>query len=115
MTDLFLSLITEPPFTKHFSKEILLNIVCIPMEIPDYPCQTQAIERAIQLVTKASYSVTGEEARHELILSTLTSREKMPAFGGCLISGTGRVKMPNFLDGTGSFRKLCQYLICGTG
>ena len=46
------------------------------MEIPGYPCHTQAIEKTIQLVTKASYSVTGEEARHGLIFSTPTSREK---------------------------------------
>ena len=53
------------------------------MDIPGYPCHTQAVEaveRTIQLVTKASSSVTGEEARHGLILSTLTSREKMPTF-----------------------------------
>ena len=80
MIDWETSLITEPPFTKHLSEEILLNSVCTPMEIPSYPCHTQAVERTIQLVTKASSSVTGEEARHGLILSTLTSREKMPTF-----------------------------------
>ena len=68
MIDWETSLITEPHFTKHLSKEILLNIVCTPMEIPGYPCHTQAVERTIQLITKASYSVTGEEARHGLIL-----------------------------------------------
>ena len=46
------------------------------MEIPGYPCHTQAVERTIQLVTKASYSVTVEEARHRLIFLTPTSREK---------------------------------------
>ena len=45
------------------------------MEIQGYPCHTQAVERTIQLFTKALSSVTGEEARHGLTLSTLTSRE----------------------------------------
>ena len=66
-------------FTKHFSKEILLNIVCTLLEIPGYPCRAQAVEITIQLVTKALTSVTEEEARHELILSTLTS-EKNASF-----------------------------------
>ena len=80
MIDWETSLITEPPFTKHFSKEILLNIMCTPMAIAGYPCHTQAVERTIQLVTKASSSVTLEEARHGFILSTLTSREKNACF-----------------------------------
>ena len=36
------------------------------MEIPGYPCRAQAVERTIQLVTKALTSVTEEEVRHEL-------------------------------------------------
>ena len=79
MIDWETSFITEPPFTKYLSKEVLINSVRTPIEIPGYPCHTQAVERTIQLVTKSSCSVT-EEARHGLILSTLFSREKMPAF-----------------------------------
>ena len=51
-------LITEPPFTKYLSKEVLINSVLTPIEIPGYPCHTQAVERTIQLVTKSSCSVT---------------------------------------------------------
>ena len=40
-------------------KYVLLNIVCTPMEIPGYPWHTHAVERTIQLVTKALTSVTG--------------------------------------------------------
>ena len=69
MIDWETSLMTEPPFTKHFSKEILLNIVCTPMEIPGYPCHTQAVERTIQLVTKASSSVTGEVKKRLYMLN----------------------------------------------
>ena len=80
MIDWETSLKTEPPITKHLSEEILLNSVCTPINIPGYACHTQAVERTILLVTKASSLVTGEEARHGLILSTLTSRERMPSF-----------------------------------
>ncbi|KAI6657812.1 hypothetical protein LOD99_561 [Oopsacas minuta] len=80
MIDWETSFITEPPFTRYLSKEVLINCVRAPLEIPAYPCHTQAVERTIKLVTKSSCSVTGEDARHGLILSTLTSREKMPAF-----------------------------------
>ena len=72
--------ITEPPFTKHFSKELLLILCVTPMEFPGYPFHTQAVERTIQLGTKASSSVTGEEVRNGLILPTITSREIMSVF-----------------------------------
>ena len=50
------------------------------MDTPGYPCHLQAVERTIQLVTRAGHPVTEEEARHGLILSTLSSKERMPAF-----------------------------------
>ena len=74
------SIITEPTFTKLHSKEMLLSSVSTHIEIPGHPCHTQAVERTIQLITKTSASVIGEEARHVLILGTLTSREEMSAF-----------------------------------
>ena len=86
------SLITEPPFTKHLSEEILLNSVCTPMEIPGYPYHTQYVERTIQLVTKAFTSVTGEEARHGFILSALTSREK------CLLLSQKKIMYVKFTE-----------------
>ena len=48
------------------------------MEVPNYPCHNQAVERNVKLVTEASLSVAGEEARHGLVLSTITSRKNMP-------------------------------------
>ena len=52
MIDWETSLITEPPFKKYLSKEILINNVRTHIEILGYPCHTQAVERSIQLVTK---------------------------------------------------------------
>ena len=36
MIDWETTFITEPPFTKHLSKEVLLSSVCTPIEIPGY-------------------------------------------------------------------------------
>ena len=41
------SLITEAPFTKHFSKEIQLKNVCTPVEIQVCPCHTQAVSKEL--------------------------------------------------------------------
>ena len=52
MIDWETHLITEPPFAKYFSKEVLIKGVRTPIEISGYPCHTQAVERIIQIVTK---------------------------------------------------------------
>ncbi|KAI6658225.1 hypothetical protein LOD99_15494 [Oopsacas minuta] len=63
MIDWETSFITEPPSTRYFSKEVLINCVRAPLEIPAYPRHTQAVERTIQSVAKSSCSVAGEDAR----------------------------------------------------
>ena len=74
------SFVTEPPFTKSLSNEDLLQCIDQQMEVPNYPCHNQAVERNVKLVTEASLSVAGEEARHGMVLSTITSRKNMPVF-----------------------------------
>ena len=44
------------------------------------PCLTQAVERAVKLVTEASKSVCGSAKRNGVIMATLLSREKRPIF-----------------------------------
>ncbi|KAK4874453.1 hypothetical protein RN001_013813 [Aquatica leii] len=44
------------------------------------PCHTQAVERCIRLVTEASSSVCGNEARDGLIRAKLASRSELPKF-----------------------------------
>ena len=68
------SSITEPPFTKSFSNEDLHQCMDQQMEVANYTCHNQAVERNVNLVTEASFSVAGEEARHGMVLSTITSR-----------------------------------------
>lgn len=56
---------TGRPFTSDFAK---------------FPCHTQAVERCVKLVTEASKSVCGTEARDGFIRTTLLSRSVMPEF-----------------------------------
>jgi len=73
--------ITEPPLTRHISTETLKKIISKEyddIEFLNYPCHTQAVERCVKLVTEASNSVCGPEAREGFILSRITSRECLP-------------------------------------
>ena len=42
------------------------------MKIPEYPYQTQCVERYIKLVTEASEAVYGTENRNGWILNTIS-------------------------------------------
>lgn len=71
----------EPPLTKHFSREDILEKISTgeaPESIQNFPCHTQAVERHIKLVTEASAAVCGSEGRDGFIRTRLYSRNKMP-------------------------------------
>ena len=75
---------TEPPLTTVFSDH-QINQFCSTAALPDdkwteVPCDTQAVERHIKLVSEASATVCGKERRDGFILSSLASREKQPQF-----------------------------------
>ena len=75
--------VTEPPATKKISTEditSLINTKELPKLIPDFPCHTQAVERLIKLVTEASTSVVGNEARDGYIRNRIQGRKKLPKF-----------------------------------
>ena len=74
------SFVTEPPLTNSLPNEDLLQCIDQQMEVPNYPCHNQAVERNVKLVTEASLSVAGEEARHGMVLFTITSRKKYACF-----------------------------------
>ncbi|KAG5881012.1 hypothetical protein JTB14_015099 [Gonioctena quinquepunctata] len=67
--------------------EVFIEIVKNPdtsmifSEIKSYPCHTQAVERAVKIVTEASATVCGNENRDGVIGAKLESREMMPSFG----------------------------------
>lgn len=44
------------------------------------PCHTQAVERCVKSVTRASLKVSGPTARHGYIMNELKSRSTMPSF-----------------------------------
>ena len=51
-----------------------------PLHIPNYPTNSQSVERAVKLVSEASLQVFGYERRHELILSRQAARQERPAY-----------------------------------
>ena len=58
-----------------------------PFQPPKYKCHTQAVERAVKLVTEAASSVVGEEARDGFIRATKSCR-----------MGRNSIRMPLYQD-----------------
>ena len=59
----------------NMTNEQLTSVKDSPLEVPAYPCHTQAVERAIRLVTEASSSVIGHEAREGFIRQRILARK----------------------------------------
>ena len=72
--------LTEPPFTLDFKEADLLAIKEAPLEVPHYPCHTQAVERAIKIVSEASAAVVGQEAREGFISQRIKERQELTKF-----------------------------------
>lgn len=76
--------INEPPVTFGISEEELLQFIeqkgtpCV--TFPRLPCHTQAVERCVKTVTKASGAVCGADRRDGYIKVQLESRGLMPFF-----------------------------------
>lgn len=75
--------VTEPPMTEQFSSEELKQMI---KKVPDeihifkFPCHSQSVERCVKLVTEASATVCGQEARDGFIRCRIASRESLPKF-----------------------------------
>ena len=74
--------VTEPPITRIISMTELDECISEkkmfhPM---NYPLHTQAVERAIKVVTEASLQVCGNDAREGLIQARLGSRDRISSF-----------------------------------
>ena len=52
----------------------------IPLSIPDYPNHTQAVERAVKLMTEAASKVVGFKQRHGMICPRIKARKLIPRF-----------------------------------
>lgn len=76
--------VTEPPITRNISDDelsfLVLNLPNELKKIMRFPCHTQAVERHIKLVTQASMTVIGQEARDSLIRGGIKSRSIIPEF-----------------------------------
>jgi hypothetical protein len=76
--------VTSPPILSHISNEELearLHENNLNLQIIDFPCHTQAVERCVKIVTEASRCVIGENSRDGFIRNRIESRSKMPSFG----------------------------------
>lgn len=74
---------TEPPLTMSWSEDELKSMIKnVPDEINifNFPCHSQAVERCVKLVTEASMAVCGTEERDGFIHARITSRSELPVF-----------------------------------
>ena len=69
--------IIEPPLTLSVSEADLLSFG---ESVPKFPVHTQAVERAVQVVTQAASAVVGQEARHGYICARLKHTKLVPMF-----------------------------------
>lgn len=84
--------VTELPLVKHVSIDSLKDFIRKTSEaqpnskvdplidFPRLPCHTQAVERAVKLVTESAQNVCGSIAREGYIRAKIDSRENMPKF-----------------------------------
>ena len=70
----------EPPLTMHLSDEQIRDIIMTPLNIPNYPSHTQAVERAVKLTTEAASKVVGYKQRHGMICQRVKARQMIPKF-----------------------------------
>ena len=72
--------LSEPPLTRNKTEAEILSFKETPFDVPKYPCHTQAVERAIRLVSEASAAVVGKEARDGFIRQRIEARKELPTF-----------------------------------
>ena len=75
--------LNEPPVTRHLSTDLLISVKEGSVQLPQltaFSNHTQAVERCIKMVTDASSTVVGQEARDGLIRSKIEGRKKLPNF-----------------------------------
>ncbi|KAL3041503.1 hypothetical protein OYC64_019650 [Pagothenia borchgrevinki] len=66
--------VSEPPLTCLLSTSEVKNVIKTPMEVLNWPCHTQSIERVVKMVTEASAKYFSQEKRDGGIRVQETSR-----------------------------------------
>ena len=70
---------SEPLLTCSIPTSELINLVETPMtDVPDFPCHTQSVERAIRRVSEASVLANTAERRDGIILSQIEACKMLP-------------------------------------
>nr|CAH7721997.1 unnamed protein product [Callosobruchus chinensis] len=73
--------VTEPPITKALTiEELTEQSSHNTLNIGEYPCHTQAVERCVKVITDASLKVCGSEARDGYIRAKIDARKDLPSF-----------------------------------
>ena len=82
LIDLSVNGVCEPSLTLDFSDNELQNSLLTGEKINllDFPSHSQGVKWAVKLVTEASQSVYGIEARHQHILAKVWCQQLRPAF-----------------------------------
>ena len=83
ITDWASTSITPPPVLSDFFDEQIeraIQNLGFVYDLPEYPCHTQSVERTVQLVSKASSAVWGQERRDGFIRNTMASRKNIKRF-----------------------------------
>ena len=71
---------SEPPLTLGKTESEILAFKEESFVVPKYPCHTQAVERAVRIVSEASAAVIGADARDGFIWQRVKAREELPKF-----------------------------------
>ena len=76
--------ITEPSANKRISEKDLMKYIkynnAPAIEVENYPCRTQVVERCVKLVSDAPGAVSGQKQRFGFITTRISSRPGMPNF-----------------------------------
>ena len=72
--------LSEPPLTRNKTENEILSYKETPFVVSKYPCHTQAVERAIRLVSEASAAVVDKKARDGFIRQRIEARKELPTF-----------------------------------
>ena len=70
----------EPAILMQLSDDEIKGIIEALLVVPNYPCHTQSVERAIWLITEAATSVIGHDARDRFIRQRMRSRKMIGRF-----------------------------------
>ena len=69
---------SEPPLIRNLRDAEHESVIGNAWQVPLYSCHTQAVERAIKIVSDASSQVYGETERDGFICQRIRSRKLMP-------------------------------------